>query len=817
MGTLRRSRQLAVTVTIIVALGVGTCVSVLSLLHHLVVGSRPFATPETLVVVKNYGAYERPSGKRENAQLSWLDYQDTVAQQHSFVAMGSATSETFATLDTGTRARTTGQVSVTPGLLTPFGVRATRGRLLVAGDFVPGAPPVMLITTALWQHHLGSEPDIVGRTVHINGQIVSIAGVVEDDVVAFQRQRSTLFDRDTFNGCVIVPLVPGGHGEAAKRQAKSQSDRAEPMVTVFGRLRLGATVKGAKIEFRGIGQQLARSYPATNKGRSLGVEGWSQWHVANMDYVLPLLWAVAVLSLVVACASAVGLVVADAIRREPEMAVRHALGASYGRLTVLVLRRSLMWTIPGGAMGLLLAWVMLRWVAPSTPGANSMVDLPFGLDMILVAAGLTLVAAVVLSLVGVRVLRQQNLTIGLKEASAGVSAGRGQRFVLGTIVWVQLTAAMAVGLASGMLLHSMASIIGTDVGFGTGDSFLVRLVIPEGRYTDPAAEFAYFDRVLTTVRSLPGIASAALSNAPPLSNAVASMEGLSIELPGRARRELSWQSHVRVSSGYFDAAMIPIVSGRAFSEAETRTGTPVFIVDEEFCRQNFSGVDPQQVVLRFGETPYPIVGVAKRVRSFGPLERVLPTIYAPWGLSSYRRTRFAHVVVRPSGPPAAVMTRVLQELVRIDPHVVINDPETYRTLYGKRIEDRTRTLRLVTLASLIVLLLTAFSISGALGEFVAHKQRELAVRKALGASPLNVMWLVGRYLAVPAIGGMCCGAVGGWALARTLSSQLVGVEPTDLATIVATMAAQLAIGAVAAFGSIRRAMAVDPATTLRGL
>jgi predicted permease len=812
----RRSRQLAITVSIIVALGVGTCISVLGLLHQLLVGSRPYANAEQLVVIENRGDYELAGEKREDWRLSWLDWKDFEAQQRSFAAVAAATPPSLTTLDTDTRAQSIPHMVVTDTLLPLLGVRPFVGRLLGASDFVPGSPPVVLITRTVWNSQFGGDPGVLGRNVRVDGQPVSIVGVIEDDAVGFLWRKQTLFDSEENHGYVVAPMVAGWQGRAAKSRAFQQGRRDIPMVMAVGRLRPGVDLAQAQLELGTIGRQISLGHPDTNRGRTLGVAAWSAWRTKKLDFVPPLLWTIAVLSLVVACASATGLVMADAVRREPEMAVRHALGASSGQLAALILRRSITGTLPGTVLGLAVAWAGLRWLATPAPDPDRLVGLPFTPITALVAVGLTGVAALVLGAVGVRVLRQQDLTAGLKEAGAGASAGRSRRVLLGTIVGIQMAAAMALGLVSGLLLRSMFHIVETDLGYEAGNSFLVSIILPADRYPDPATQAAYFDRVLTTARLIPGVAAAAISDAPPLSNAMTSFSGLSVDMPGQPPVDLGRQIGVRVSSGYFEATTIPIVRGRAFTEEEFRTGAPVMIVGEDFCRTRLRGMDPLQSVLLFGTTPNRIVGVARAVRSQGPLRPSDDLVYSLWNPKSMRTT-YGNLVVRPSAPTAEVMSRVVRDLMKLDPHVVVNTPHTLRTLYARRIEDRTRTLHLLALASLIVLLLTAFSISGALGEFVAHKQREIAVRKALGATGINTMWLVGRYLSLPVIAGVCCGALGGWALARTLSSQLVGVEAADPTTMVATVAVQLVIGAVAAFGSIRRALAVDPATTLRGL
>jgi hypothetical protein len=230
VGSLRRPRHLAITVSIIVALGVGTCISVLGLLHQLLVGSRPYANAEQLVVIENHGSYTLEGRAWESPRLSWPDFRDLESQQQHFAGLGAVAWPGRTTLDTGTRARSAERLSVTADLLSVLRARAYRGRLLTAADFAAEAPSVALITVQLWHNHFGADPGVINRVVRIGSQPVSVVGIVQDDVVRFLQPRRTLFEDSEYTGTIVVPATGGSGKRAAARHARQLANRGLPQV-----------------------------------------------------------------------------------------------------------------------------------------------------------------------------------------------------------------------------------------------------------------------------------------------------------------------------------------------------------------------------------------------------------------------------------------------------------------------------------------------------------------------------------------------------------------------------------------------------------
>jgi len=814
MGHHGRSRHAAVSIALVVALGVGANVVVMSVLRHSIIGSFPYADVDRLVVLENRGAYNFGIVKVPTPQLSWPDFQDVSDQVHALSEIGGVTAPEPTAWDAGARIRSVQRVFVTRGFFRVLGSKPRIGRLLGDSDFEADAPGAILVTASLWRAQLGSDFSAVGHVVRVDGRPFTLVGVVDDDVMASLRERKTVFERGDDRQCLIVPIVSGSGSRMDRLLELRRQNRNRPTLTAFGRLKAGRSIEDAQREVQAVSDRLAHQYPDTNRERTANVVSLQEWRTREVKHLLPVLFAVGFLAWLAACASAAGLVMADAVRREPEMAMRQALGASRPALVRLVLWRSLRWTMPGGLLGLAFAWAVVLWIAPG-PGQDS--GSAFDLALVVQAAGLTVLAGLALGGVAAWVSLRHDVTLGLKEAANTGLPSRRRRVALGMVIAFQITAATALSLVSGLLIRSMVNIINVDVGFDTGQTFMVRAFLPEDQDQTGVAQTAFLDTSLSQIRSLPSVASAGISNTPPLSRVVVTSGGdYALDAPGRPSEALGPLFTQYVSPGYFETMGMRLIRGRGFSTEDYRAATPVIVVDEAFCRQHLRSVDPLAAGVRMNGALFRIIGVLHDVRPDGPTENARATLYVVRDKRQPRQV-LAHFVVRPSRVDPQLMDRVVGILVALDRRVVVDDPQRLETLLSDTQAHRRRTLRMLSLAAAIVLMLTAFSISGALSEFVAHKTRELALRKALGATSPDTVRQLARHLARPCIAGLAIGSVGGWSLARMLSSDLFGVASADPVTMVATILGVFAVGLIAAIGPLTRAIAIDPAHSLRAL
>ena len=819
--SLRVSAGTWVSLALVLAVGIGANLAVLSVLSNAFEGSQPYLEPDRLVVLENTGAYHLgvPGGRAFDLPgISGPDYRDVEMRQQVFSATGGMTSAEKVIADTGHRVSSTWRLAVTVGLMHALGVRPILGRVLDERDFRPGAPMVALVTHGFWRNRLGGDPRAIGSTLRVDGEPFAVAGVIADEVVGFLRQRKGLFDEDDSTGHIVVPFAPGTGGRSAIALARRSENRDSPLLTVVGRLRSGVSLRTAQDHLATIGHRLAHEHPDTNTGRALAAFQLREWRNPQLAQLRPMLLAVALLTLLVACASAVNLVAADAVRRGPEIAIRWALGATPGRLTRLLLLRSILWTLPAAVLALVVAALTLLWIDVSGGASTSAVlRLPLGPRLLATTLALTLLTGLALGVASRSMLRYRTIACNLAEATQGTSPGRRRRFVLSGLLAVQVASAISLGFVAGLLVRSMTNIAGVNLGYDLGPTFIVPLGFSVDDYPRSREQAVFFDRALARVRALPGILRAGVSGAPPLSNMIVTAGGaLAFEMPGRPPESLGPIFVQFVSPGYLEAVGARVVRGRLLGDADHRGKAPVAVIDEAFWHARGAGGDPLQAGIRYGAPLLQVVGVVSNMQVLGPTERTVPMVYVPLGQRS-TALRYAFLVVRPSGRPSDAMGAVVRELVNTDRRVCIDEPRTLESLFAGKVATRQRTMHLLTLAAAVALLLTVVSLAGSLGQFVENQKREIAIRKALGASWSCTALLLARHAGVPCLVGLVAGCAGGWSLARAVSSQLFGVRAADPSTMVATGIGLMLFAFLAAALPLWRAARIDPAAALRAL
>jgi putative ABC transport system permease protein len=412
----RGSRRVGAGIAVAVALGAGACIALLTVQENVFAPPSSYSNPDRLVIVENRGAYDLgPDITIERAELSWPDFRDLVEQQRSFEAIGALSRTDQIAWDVDGRLRSAWRVFVSEDLLATLGVRPVAGRLLGTADFEPQAPAVALVSERLWRSHLRSDPAVVGRSYQVDGVLTMVVGVVADDVVGSLRQRTEVFEDADRDQRLILPLAPGRKGRTGATLALRYQNRSSPMLTVVARLRPDMTLGSARTDVGLLSQRLGDEFAQTNRGRTMEPVRFAEWRTPQVIHLRPLLIAVALLALLVACASAAGLMMSDGVRRGPEMAVRHALGATHAALASLVLRRAMAWAVPGGLLGIAFAWGMLRLVDAAGLSESTATRVSAGPWLFAGAAALGVFAGLVLAAAGIGMLRQQNLSAGLED------------------------------------------------------------------------------------------------------------------------------------------------------------------------------------------------------------------------------------------------------------------------------------------------------------------------------------------------------------------------------------------------------------------
>ena len=360
LRVLRRSPGLAASVAVTIGIGVGASLAIFGLLHDSLIGQSPFADPGGLVVVQNTGRYYYEGRMTEGLAspfISGPDFADIEHQVRTLSAIGAA-AQFSGVMTGGDRPRPVWRTLVSPQLMPLVGARPRLGRLLLPGDFRPGAEPAAVLTDSMWRSHFAADPTAVGRTIRLDDQPFTIVGVVSDAVLRHLAQPEGVLDR-VQDRQVITPLLRSMAGREAGLFKYLERQRDAPWFPVVGRIGRGHTLKDAAGEMAVVARRLSSDHPATNAKRSLQVTGLEAWRTAKVGGTTMMLLAAAVLVFLVASCNAAGLILAESARRETEIAVRQALGAGSARLVRLEFLRSIVLAVPGGILALLVAAVTL--------------------------------------------------------------------------------------------------------------------------------------------------------------------------------------------------------------------------------------------------------------------------------------------------------------------------------------------------------------------------------------------------------------------------------------------------------------------------
>ncbi len=818
----RHSRGVIANISITIGLGVGANVAALALLHDAFFPSGAFREANRLVVIENTGPYVsagRVRSERATPQVSSPDFADLLGQQRSFAAVGAFTDKQVTMMVGADRPRSVCRVFVTPETLNVLGALPTLGRQLEQSDFASDASGVALVTDDLWRGAFAADPSIAGRHIRLDEQTFMVVGVLPTRVFGLLERRTGLFDRGSPNRCVVTPLVRGWAGEAERLSEYRRLHRDAPWLNVIGRLQPRVSLDAAQSELSSIAKSLREQNPSTNLNRGLRLISFDAWRISEIRALLLMLAAAAALTFIVACASAAGLLMTETVRRAPEFATLYALGADPVQLIGAVLVRSIVWSLPGAVLGVICASMTLglvRW------GASAGGELPVSMQPspAVLAASLTLalLAGVASACVVSWTLRRQNLAELLREGGQTTSMGRRRGRATSALVMLQVAAATVLALGAALLLQSVRNLNAVDYGFDLARGFVVQVRLPRSTYPGSGEQATFFQQALSRVRGLPGVSAAGVSVSPPLTDTSFTLSGgLGVTTPAGSRALDTTLSAQFVTTGYFEALSQKLVRGRFFSVQDEQSHAPVAVVDEAFCRKFIGGADPLASTLSFGPTAFAIVGVVRDARHSVATEAPDDgTAYLPFTRSPNPPT-WNFLVVQASRDPATLAGAVVREVSSVDTAAVVNDPQTFSLLLAAKTAERRRILGLLGSFAAIVVLLTAQSLTAAIGQFVTVHSRDIAIRFAIGAERRHIVAATLKGLAWALAAGLTVGLAGAWILGRALANQLYGVTPTDARTLASVLGLLVVIAGIAAARPLRRALRIDPILTIRGL
>jgi putative ABC transport system permease protein len=793
---LTKNPAFAIVAVLTLALGIGANTAVFSLVDAVLLRPLPFPEPQRLVAVGLSEPKTDTGGAFGNMDfIAWRD------QQHSFthVAAYAGDGSSFSFNAGGEPQRVRG-ISVTAGFFDMLGVAPERGRTFQPQDDRPEAPPVVVISHEFWQAQLSSDPQVVGRSIMLNGRAFTVIGVMRAGL-RFPSNRPV----------DVWPL----------RVIATPRGRPPYYLVAMGRLKPGATMQQAQDELTAVSRAVEQQFPNTplKVGR---VEPLREVLTRDVSGLLWVLLAAVGFVLLIGIVNVANLLLARATAREKEIGIRLALGATRARIVRQLMTESVLLASIGGGLGVLLAvWAQhafLRLTSVRIP-----LSYQVGLDrrVLLFTLAVSVLSGVLFGLAPAFHGRGGALHEALKDAARTTSSAAGQTTRRG-LVASEFALALVLMAGAALMIRSFVRLQHVNPGFDTRNLLTAQITLPPALYRDEPAIAAFWDQLLRRINTLPGVESASLTlSLPPhllvLTNPF-TVEGQ----PYDRSRPLQLAEEMTISSGHFRTLGVPLLAGRDFQDADRTSGRQeAIIINRALAEKFFPGQDPVGKRLQTGDpdpsSPWePIVGVVGDVKYSGLEATPTPQLYKLYTTQGWTGfSRAMYVVIRTKGDPLSVAPAVRAQLNSLDRNLPLGSVATMQQLLGDAVEQpRFRTVVFGSFAG-FALLLACFGVYAVMSYTVGQRTREIGIRIALGANRGQIVRLVlGQALAVCAV-GMAVGMVAATLLAGTLRSQLYGVSPGDPVSLAAATLLLAAVALLASYIPARRATRVDPMVALR--
>lgn len=783
-------RAFSVVVVLTLAVGIGATTAMFGALEATMLRALPYDEPDRLVMGR------ATFGGRVNPWASAYDYYDYREQSAAFESLAALTGMPLKATVVGGEAPERVDLSfVSYDLFSTLGIRPIAGREFTEAEGALGGPEVAVISHPYWQRRFGGDAGAVGSSITVNGQPVTVVGVLPAGFRLF-------YDVD-----VWLPMRRGGPMAGARRWHNW---------LMVGRLEPGVTLAQAQEQVDVISARLAAEYPDSNRNKALQLDPLQSAIVEGQrPRLLTLMGAVALL-LLIACGNVAGLLIARGSARRTELAVRAALGASRGRMVAQLLTESLVLALAGGALGVALAY----WLAGLLPAVLGLDDLGvarlgLGGPVLLFALALSLATG---ALFGVVPALQASSTRPARELGTGRSPETSASArVRSAVVAAQVAISVILLVAAGLFVRSVARLVATDAGFPVDHLLTAEISLPSSQYGEGAPRIRFFDELIEEVRALPGVRAAGMVSMLPFRNT-----GNNIyvwrEGPRPAERDETNIAFTRIAlPGYFEAIGIPIVLGRGIDRTDTSDRPPVLVINETMARGLFPDENPlgrRVAVDMGGDEPvvFEVVGVAgdARLNFIGRADRqAMYHSYYQFPATTMR------IAIRTEAAPESLVGSLRRLVWRRDPNLPVENLISMDALVGEQVGPYRITAAVVSLFSAVALLLAAIGLYGVLSFYVSQRRHEIGVRLALGAEPGRVVRLVmGRGLWLVAA-GLVVGVGGALAGGRLIDQLLYGVEATDLATYLTAAAVLMGVAVAACLLPAWRASRVDPSVALR--
>jgi len=803
--TLLRNPGFTIVAVLSLAIGIGANSAIFSVINGLLLRPLPFKDAERLVIL-----WSRSPGL--NVPQDWFSpgqYLDVKADNQVFEETAITIGGSFNLTGQGAPEHIDG-ARVSSSLFSLLGASPMLGRAFSSEDDQPGKQASVILCYGFWKRAFGGDPNVTGKTLTMNGNSFTIAGVMPASFVLNKEIMPAV--NGIQNAELLVPLPLA---ESAR------ANRGNEDFNIFAKLKPGVTVARAQSDMDVIAGRMKEQYPANyppTGGLTISVVPLLGQVVGDIHLALFILFGAVGFVLLIACANVANLLLARAGVRQKEIAVRAAVGASRARLMRQLITESVLLAVAGGAVGLAIAvWAVDALSVAGSENIPRLGEAGIDIRVLVFTAGVALLTGIVFGLVPAMRASRVDLNEALKDggrASGGVSS-RGQHRMRGLLVVAEIALSLVLLVGAGLLIRSYARVTSAYPGFDPHNVLSLRLALPNVKYKSQDEIAAFFKRASEHLKTLPEISAVGTSYSLPMSTVALAWEPIKVEgyAPKTAQERIISNTRI-VNPEYFRAMGIRIVQGRLFDEHDTKGQPQAVIVNEAFAERFWPNQDPIGKRLQQADADgwRTVVGIIGDAREYSAEKEPPIAVYYPF---EQYVARNMFLLVRTTSDPSAMAASITREIQSLDPDLPVFDVASMEQRLHDSLARRRFAMLLLTVFAALALILGAIGIYGVMACSVNQRTHEIGIRMALGAEPRNILKIVIRQAATLTLTGIAFGLGSAFALTRLLSSLLYGVGATDWVTFFLTPFLLGAVALFAAYVPARRAAKVDPMVALR--
>jgi putative ABC transport system permease protein len=790
--SVRNSPAVSLVLILTLGLGIGANAAIFSVVYSVLLRPLPYPSGERLVRLGE------STQKADGISVTWLNLQHWIDDNHSFESIAGYT-WTDLTMTGRGEAALLHAAMVTSAFFRLTGFQPRLGRLFAPEDDKPGAVRTIILSGEFWAGTLGGDPEVLGQTLVLNGRPYQIIGVLPPGLKFLTRPID-----------LYLPLGLSASTAAARSQHGS--------IRALALLRPGVTLAAARADLDAIMEHLAQVDPGPEDDHRVSAVYLAEVTIQDVRQPLFLMMSAVVLVLLLACSNVASLLLVRTTSRSREIAIRAAIGAGRARIARQLLTESLVIATFGGGLGLLLASLCLRGLVLIGPTniprlSEAAIDGP----VLIFTTVVTLMVALAAGAGPVFTSGRLDLTAALKDGSAGAGAGRRGGLSRGALVIAEIAITLVLSFASGLLIRSLIEAQTRYPGFDPDHLLALELQLPPSAYKTNESVRQFYGRLIDELRRQPGVESAAAVTCPPSAGDCGDYWYSILGKPAPARGDVPLCLFNRADAAYFDAMHIRMLAGRGFNEEDREKGPLSAVINEELARQWWPTPDlalGQQIKMGgpYMDGPvYNIVGVVGNVSQMGLDADPRPEVFFAF---SQQASSAMVVMIRTVGASTPLIPAVRAEVASLDRNVPIQSLRPFEKWLGAPLERRRFMTLLLTSFAALAMILAAVGIYGVLSYWVSARQREIAIRVALGARRPAILRWAGSHAMLLAVIGIALGGFGCWGASRWLRTLVFGVSVADPRMMFAATVSVIAVSAMAVSIPLWRALQVDPVRNL---